>query len=293
MTNDKHPILVFGATGRQGGSVVNALLKHWRVRAFVRDATNPASVALRGAGVEVFAGSLDNSGAISAAMKNAYGVFIVLPGNLPAKDEVRYGTEIANIATSSGVAHLVYSSGASVGEKLTGVPRFDSKPRIEAYIRDLPIVSTMVRPMIFMDMLVRPGFGLDKGRLVSLIYPDQFMQLTAAEDIGKFVDAIFSDRARFAGQTLKIASDTVTGFELAAILSAVTGRQITYSRFPDRVLEENHDLGQMAESLKNGPLSEHADLALLRQINPEILSFRAWLTGSGCKTLDEAMAPAV
>lgn len=291
MTNDSQQILVFGATGRQGGSVVNALLKRWRVRAFVRNAANPASAALREAGVDLFSGSFDDRGAISAAMKNAYGVFIVLPGNLSAEDEVKYATEIANIATESGVAHLVYSSGASVGETLTGVARFDSKPRIEAYIRNLPIVSTIVRPMIFMDMLVRPGSGLDKGQLVSLMVPDKPIQLTAVEDIGKFVAAIFSDRPRFAGQTLKIASDTVTGVELAATLSAVVGRPIAYSRFADHVLEQNADLRQMAASLENGPLSEHADLTFLRQINPEILSFRAWLEGSGCKALGEALSP--
>jgi len=145
-------------------------------------------------GVDVLSGSLADTGAISAAMKDAYGVFIALPGNISAEDEVRYGTEIANIAINSGIAHLVYSSGASVGEKLTGVARFDFKPRIEAYIRKLPIVSTIIRPMIFTDMLVRPGSGLDKGQLVSFVSPDQPMQLTAVEDIGRTVATIFSDR---------------------------------------------------------------------------------------------------
>lgn len=208
------------------------------------------------------------------------------------EDELRYGNEIASIAIGSGVDHLVYSSGASVGEKSTGVARFDSKPRIEAYISNLPIVSTIVRPMIFMVMLVRSGSGLDKGQLVSLISPDQSMQLTAVEDIGRFVAAIFSDRQQFAGQTLKIASDTVTRLEMAATLSEVSGRPITYSRFPDRVLLQNPELRQMAASLENGPLSEHADLAILRQINPEILSFRAWLLGPGRKALDAALLPA-
>src|SRR5690606_8129120 len=105
----------------------------------------------------------------------------------------------------SGVAHFVYSSGASVGEKMTGVARFDAKPRIEAHIRSLPITSTIVRPMIFMEMLVKSGYGLDEGRYRFFLKPEQSMQLVAIDDIGKFVAAIFADRAQFGGRMLKLA----------------------------------------------------------------------------------------
>ena len=57
MTNDKHPILVFGATGRQGGSVARALLKAKRpVRALVLNTGSPAAIALQDAGVEIVPG---------------------------------------------------------------------------------------------------------------------------------------------------------------------------------------------------------------------------------------------
>lgn len=290
MTNDKHPILVFGATGRQGGSVAKALLKSNRaVRALVLDPREPASAALRDAGVELVPGSFEDTDVIRAAMKDAYGVFSVLPANLAAEEEERYGSSIADLAVESGVAHLVYSSGASVGDRLTGVARFDAKPRIEAHIRKLPVTATIVRPMIFMEMLVRPGFGLDKGRLLSLIKPDHSIQLTAVDDIGKFVAAMFADKARFGGVTLKIASDKVTGHELAAALTEVAGRTITYARFPDDVLAANADLAHMAKSLEDGPLAERVDLDTMREINPEILTFRTWLAGIGRKAFDEAL----
>jgi uncharacterized protein YbjT (DUF2867 family) len=290
MSDDKHPILVFGATGRQGGSVAKALLKaQWPVRAFVLDPTKPASIALRHAGVELVRGSFEDTDTIRAAMKDTYGVFSVLPGNLTAEEEERYGTSIADLAVQSGVAHLIYSSGASVGDELTGVARFDAKPRIEAYIRQLPVTATIVRPMIFMEMLVRPGFRLDEGRLFSLIRPDHSIQLTAVEDIGKFVASIFADAARFGGVTLKIASDRVTGHELGAIFSEVAGRPIAYARFPDEVLAANADLAHMAKSLEDGPLAERVDLNAMREINPELLSFHAWLAGTGRKALDEAL----
>jgi uncharacterized protein YbjT (DUF2867 family) len=289
--NEVHrPILVFGATGRQGGSVAKALLKVlWPVRAFVQDPFEPASVALREAGAELVQGSLEDADVIAAAMKDAHGVFSVMPANLSAEDEVRYGTRVADLAAKSRVDHFIYSSGASAGDEPTGVPRFDAKPRIEAYIRELPLTATIIRPMIFMEMLVRPGFGLDEGRLVSLIYRNHSIQLTAVQDIGRIVTAMFVDKARFAGKTLKIASDRVTGHELEAVFSEAAGRPINYFRFPDEVLASNADLAHMASSLQDGPLSEEVDLDLMREINPELVSLRAWLMGVGREKLEEAL----
>ena len=268
MTNSKQPILVFGATGRQGGSVANALLKAgWPVRALVLDSTKAASLQLRNAGVELVQGSFEETKVIRTAMKDAYGVFSVLPASLAAEDEVRHGISIADIAAETGINHFVYSSGASVGNELTGVPRFDAKPRIEAYIRQLDMTTTIIRPMIFMEMLVRPGFGLDEGRLVSLIRPDHSIQLTSVEDIGRFVAAVLADKSRFGGATLKIASDRLTGRELEVLLSEASGRPIRYERFPDDVLAANADLAHMAESLEGGPLAEQVDLELMREIS--------------------------
>nr|WP_244481573.1 NmrA family NAD(P)-binding protein [Rhizobium sp. Root1203] len=138
---------------------------------------------------------------------------------------------MANLAAESGVAHLVYSSGASVGEKPTGVPRFDAKPRIEAHIRALPVTATVVRPVIFMEMLARPGFELNEGRYVFFPRPDQSMQLVAVDDIGKFAAVIFADKMRFGGRTVRLASDTITGRELEEIFTEATRRPITYSGF--------------------------------------------------------------
>ncbi|WP_323718543.1 NmrA/HSCARG family protein [Paracoccus aminovorans] len=288
--DDKRPILVFGATGRQGGSFVKALLRAgWPVRALVLDATGTASLTLRDVGVTLVQGSFEDKDVIRSAMKDAYGVFSVLPGNLTADDEVRHGVAIADIAAETGIEHLLYSSGASAGDVLTGVPRFDAKPRIEAHVRALPITATIIRPMIFMEMLVRPGFGLDQGRLVSLIRRDQAIHLTAVEDIGKFAAAVFADKARFGGKTMKIASDRVTGRELELAFSEAAGRQITYERFPDEVLAANVDLAHMAKSLEDGPLSETVDLDAMRKINPELLSLRSWLAGSGRRGLEDAL----
>lgn len=291
MNEERRPILVFGATGQQGASVVQALLKaRWPVRALVRDVASANSIAIREAGAELAQGSFADIDGMRAAMQGTYGVFSVLPGTLTEEEEVQLGCLIADIASELGVTHFVYSSGASVGEKPTGVPRFDAKGRVEAHIRRLPMTSTIVRPMIFMEMLPKAAFGLNQGKFNFFLRPEQSMQLIAVEDIGKFVAAFFADKSRFGGETLRVASDLVTGDDLAAIFSEAANRPIAYARFTEDALAANPSFAQMSASIDSGPLSKHADLNLMREINPEILTFRSWLHGKGRDALQAALS---
>jgi len=289
MSEEKRSILVFGATGQQGGSVIAALISDgWPVRALVRDAGSAKSAALHSAGVQLFQGSFASTESIHEAMKGVYGVFSVQPSSPQAamygvsdEDEVRYGISIADIAAQSGVKHLVYSSTAAVSEGLTGMGHMDSKAAIEAHIRSLNMRATIVRPAAFMEMLLMPGFGLDKGCFNFFMEPDQPMQLIAVPDIGRIVSAIFSAPERFAGKAIEIASDTVTGNDLETAFSEAAGRKITYSRFSDEVLQGNEFLAKLTALNDSGRLAGKADLEALRKIHPGLQSFRSWLAGPG------------
>ncbi|TDK32183.1 NmrA/HSCARG family protein [Rhizobium deserti] len=294
MPTEKQPILVFGATGQQGGSVAAALSRSgWPVRAMVRELTAQKSEALRDAGVELVEGSFDDADAMRAAMNGAYGVFSVQPsspgGVVSDEDEVRYGTTIADLAVETGVKHLVYTSGSAAGDQPTGVAHYDTKAQIEKHIRTLPITSTIVRPSTFMELLLMPGFGLDQGHYTFFMHPERAIQVLAVEDIGKIVAAVFADPARFGGQTFEIASDTVSGLELQELFSEMAGRPIPYARFPDEVLAANPFLQKLAALVDDGRLAGHANLDQMRQINPELWSFKSWLQGPGRKTFEQAL----
>lgn len=286
MSYSDKKVLVFGATGQQGGSVVSSLLKAgWQVRALVRDPMAQKALALRASGVEVVQGDFADNESIRSAMKGIYGVFSVQPsspgGGISDEEEVRFGIAIADLALETGVRHLVYSSGGAVGGKLTGMGHFDSKAHIEAHIAALLITSTVIRPASFMEMLVMPGFGLEQGQFNFFVKREQPIQLLAVEDIGKFVAAIFADTQRFSGKTLDIASDVVTGQDLEALFSEAAGRPIHYSRFTDEVLAVHPFLQKLTELVDDGTLRGKADLDFCRSINPEIRSLRSWLAGTG------------
>ncbi|EKZ5285505.1 NmrA/HSCARG family protein [Klebsiella aerogenes] len=293
--NNSSLILVFGATGQQGGSVARALInKGWPVRVMVRNPSSPASLALRDAGAELVAGNFDDIEVMRGAMTGAYGVFSVQPsspgGTVTDDDEVRYGKTIASLASECGVQHLVYSSGGAVSDRPTGVAHFDTKAEIERHIHTLPIVSTIVRPATFMELLVMPGFGLDEGQFHFFMQPDGVMQVLAVEDIGKIVAAIYAQPERFKGKTFEIASDVVTGLQLQELFSAAAGRLITYSRFSDAVLTANPFLQKLTALADDGRLVGHASLEEMRQLNPQLQSFESWLAGNGRDAFERALA---
>ena len=295
MMNNSSLILVFGATGQQGGSVARALInKGWPVRVMVRNPSSPASLALRDAGAELVAGNFDDIEVMRGAMTGAYGVFSVQPsspgGTVTDDDEVRYGKTIASLASECGVQHLVYSSGGAVSDRPTGVAHFDTKAEIERHIHTLPIVSTIVRPATFMELLVMPGFGLDEGQFHFFMQPDGAMQVLAVEDIGKIVAAIYAQPERFKGKTFEIASDVVTGLQLQELFSAAAGRLITYSRFSDAVLTANPFLQKLTALADDGRLVGHASLEEMRQLNPQLQSFESWLAGNGRGAFERALA---
>ena len=289
MMSQNRTILVFGATGQQGGSVANALQSEgWQVKALVRDPNTDKANALADQGIELVRGNLADTQSMQTAMKGAYGVFSVQPSSgqgaasgVTDADEIRYGKVIADIAVANGVHHLVYSSANAVGPTKTGMGHFDTKSEIEAYVRGLNILSTIIRPSAFMEILTLPGMGLDKGEFAFFMRPDQSMQFIAVEDIGKIVAGIFADPAKFGSQTIEIAGDTVTGTELAKKLSQTAEHPIAYHRFPDSLLEENAFLDGLAKLIDQGRLAGNADIASLQTEFPGLLTMDEWLTGAG------------
>lgn len=288
-------VLVFGATGQQGGAVTTALRADgWSVRALVRNPDAPKSQDIASLDVEVLQGDFTDEASIRSAMTDVYGVFSVQPSSgqgaiygVSDDDEVRYGTAIADIAVQTGVRHFIYTSVNAAGPEKTGMGHFDSKSEIEAHVRSLDLPSTIIRPAGFMELLMLPGMGLDEDAYVSFLRPTQSGQVIAVRDIGKIVARIFSDPSRFVGQTIEIAGDELTGDSLQQSLSRAAGRPISYSRFPDAILKEDEFLRRLTELFDDGRLAGQADIAGLRKEFGHLLSFDEWLDGPG-KSLFEA-----
>ncbi|MFF0345140.1 NmrA/HSCARG family protein [Kribbella sp. NPDC004875] len=295
MTNINKTVVILGATGQQGGSVAAALRADgWVVRAVVRDPSGHRARSLSASGVETVRGDLGDPESLRAAFADAHGVFSVQPnsgqagGGVTNEDEVRFGTAVADIAERCGVAHLVYSSALTAGST-TGVDHLDTKSRIEAHVRKLDIASTIIRPATFMELLVTPEIGLDRGHLSFLMRPDQAMQFIAVRDIGRIVAAVFSSPESYAGRTMEIAGDALTGNALAGHLTQAAGRPISYSRLSTTLPAQDEVLSKLEALVDDGRLVGNANIDALRTEFPFLLCFDRWLAGPGAGPLDEAL----
>src|SRR5215467_6572883 len=133
MTNRDGVVLVTGATGRQGGSVLRHLQAQggWKLRALTRNPNEAAARRLVSEGVEVVKGDLEDIASLEGAVRGARAVYSVQDfWSVGAKREVRQGKNLADAAKKASVEHFVY---ASVGgaERNSGIDHWESKWEIE------------------------------------------------------------------------------------------------------------------------------------------------------------------
>ncbi|WP_433346816.1 NmrA/HSCARG family protein [Microtetraspora malaysiensis] len=280
------PILVTGATGRQGGAAaVRLLADGWPVRVLVRDPAAAAARELAAAGAELLQGDLDDPGSLKAAMAGAHGVFAVTPDDLDSEREVRRGRHLADAAAAAGIAHLVF---ASVGgaERGTGISYWESKWAIEQHIAALGLPATVLRPVRFMENHAIPGLGLGgisaDGVLRHLFAPDVPVQLIAVADIGAFAALAFADPATYLGQALELAGDELSPDATVRLIGRHLGRQITYQQVAGEELGLNEDASR-AFTAQRGLW--RADIPALRRRHPDLIDFPTWLNQGGADAI--------
>ena len=102
--SDKKIIAVIGATGAQGGSVINAILNdasnNFTARAITRDSTKPNAQKLKERGCEVVEADLSNKDSLQKAFEGAHGVFGVTDfwATMNPDIEISQGKNIADAA---------------------------------------------------------------------------------------------------------------------------------------------------------------------------------------------------
>lgn len=303
-------IAVCGATGKQGGSVVDALLARgggrFAVRGVSRNATSPKAKALASRGVELACADFDDPASLRRAFDGAHGAFCVTNfwQDADPSHEVRQAAALADACAAAGVRHAIWSTLEDTrvmsppGQRMPAigaysVPHFDGKGEADDLFRKSGVPTTFLRTSFFFDnFLPAAGLGLAPRRagpgqplVLSLPMPrGAKLAGIAVADIGGCAAGIFLDPDATIGKTIGIAGDHLSGEEYADAFSKVLRVDVSYEAVDVQTYRASGAPG--AEDMANmfqyyadfeAPFLAARDLAATRRLNPQLRSFEAWL----------------
>ena len=270
--SEKLSVLVIGATGNQGGAVVQALLpKGHTIRTLTRNPDSDAAKKLTDLGVEVMKGDFSDSDSLLKAATGMDTIYaMTTPFETGTEAEVKQGIAIADTAKKANVGHFIFGSVASADLK-TGIPHFDSKFEVEKHIAALGIPYTISAPVFFMDNYFSPWFlpAIKEGKVKLAMPSDRSLQQISVRNIGAFVAALVERREEVFGKRFDIAGDELTGDETAAIISKASDSKIEYEGFdPEYMRKDNEDFAKMFKWFDDVGYS--VDIEKLKEDYPEV-----------------------
>ncbi len=222
-------VTVFGATGAQSSPVVRQLLESGvAVKAVGRDAGK--IVQMFGGRAEAVSADLDDVASLQNAFQGADAAWLQLSFK---SDWPTFFLQLSNVleaAKTADLPRIVYTTGGTTTDNLPPIRFVESNRTASRQVLESGIPATVLRPTVYLQNLFAYA-GRDFPRGI-LSYPPldshRKMSWTAHEDQAKLAIAAMTSNAAI-GQTFDIASpQPVSGNELAALLSAKIGREITY-----------------------------------------------------------------
>ena len=167
-------LLITGATGKQGGAVVDSLLESpeaqkFTILAVTRNPDSPSAQKLKDRGVKIVTGNLNDVPAIFQNAKTVvdqpiWGVFSVqipIGKGATGQTEEAQGKGLVDGAVANGVKMFLYASVDRGGDEKspdnpTNIPHFISKYNIEKHLVEKAKAAEMdwciLRPVAYMDV---------------------------------------------------------------------------------------------------------------------------------------------
>ncbi|CAI7659725.1 unnamed protein product [Penicillium manginii] len=291
-------VLITGATGKQGGSVIQALLDQnadFEILAVTRDTSSNSAQRLqsKSSNIKLVQGNLDQVEDIficaqRVASSPIWGVFSVqvpVPGGSNHDAEEKQGKGLIDAALKHNVKFFLYSSvdrgGESSFESPTPIPHFISKHNIEHYLvrraKSSGMDWTILRPVAFMENFTPDFFGKVFTTSWKIAVKDKPLQLISTRDIGFFGAKAFLSPDHYKGKTLSLAGDELTFNQMTEIFNSKTGKNVpmTFEFVSKILMSMMKDLGYMFQWFYD--VGYGADISALKKTNPHLKDFKTWL----------------
>jgi uncharacterized protein YbjT (DUF2867 family) len=309
----KKIIVVFGATGAQGGGLVRAILNdpnsEFAVRAFTRNPDSEKAKELARMGAELVKGDIDDAPSVYRALKGAYGGYFVTfywAHFSPEKEHAEAAT-YAHAAKDARLKHVIWSTLEDVRDYVSleddrmptlrekyKVPHFDGKGESDKLFTEAGVPTTFLRASFYWDNFIFFGSGPKKGEdgklYLTLPIGESPMAGIAGEDIGKCAYGILKKGSTMIGKTIGVAGEQLTGDQMADALGKALGKEVKYNKISPATYRAfgfpgADDLGNMFqfydEFAEN--LNKVRDVKRSKELNPSLQSFDQWLRNNASR----------
>lgn len=252
-------IAVTGATGGQGGSVINALLSlpnsPYTIRGITRNTNSAAAKALSAKGVSLVTADLNDEASLVAAFTGAHAIYAVTdffePFNAGGPEhaktvEYAQGVNMARAALQTPtLEHYIWSTlpdAATISDGKHQVPHFESKVAIDAFIKSQPALlakTTFLWITFYAANLLypifTPAFLKPAGTYAWLLPSPPSMQLSSVGDhrvnVGIMVRGILSNPAKtLRGKYVLGRVEILTSQQYLDLWAKVTGKTAQFIR---------------------------------------------------------------
>ncbi|KAJ7496337.1 NAD(P)-binding protein [Mycena galericulata] len=245
-------ITIFGATGTQGSSVLQAVLADGKYtpRAVSRNVESAASKALIAKGVEVVQANLFDKESVKKAIQGSEVVFgitnfwdpSVFPADPTGKGEIVQGKNLVDAVKEVGIKFYIWSSLPNATKESNGlythVHHLDNKAQIAEYLAASGVPHVVLLTGWFLENLWNFGALQKTDTGYSIPVPkygpnDKQSATWVARDLGRVVVALLANYADPAkgvlGKTYPVVSTTFTYPQLAAAIAKAIGKEVTFS----------------------------------------------------------------
>ncbi|KMS90155.1 MULTISPECIES: NmrA/HSCARG family protein [Streptomyces] len=311
--SEKKIIAVTGATGSQGGSVARSILADrdsaFAVRAITRNPASPAARELAALGAELVRADFHDEPTVHKAFEGAHGAFLVTDfwaHGSAAKETEEIGV-LVRAAEAAGLRHVIWSTLEDTRELLPlddqrmpvlqekyNVPHFDAKGAGNKLFTEAGVPTTFLNTTFFFQGFLDaflPKRAEDGVLTVTMPFEDgKLLSGVDVADIGRTAHALLKGGERFVGRTVGLAGDHLTGAQYAEKLGAAIGepvrfRSVPYDVFRSLDIPAAEEIANMFQYYGDfdREFTGTRDLDRLREINPELRSFDAWLAENASK----------
>ncbi|KAJ2369648.1 hypothetical protein H4S02_001266 [Coemansia sp. RSA 2611] len=248
-------VVVFGATGHQGGSVLRALADDaaYHVRAVTRSTTSDKvlELALLHPRVEWVEADVSSAASVARAVANAHVVFGMTQYTeaLASSHELAHGKRIVDACVSANVEFLVFSTLPSAQAISSGecahVRHFEDKHRIYEYLRTQQTIRwAAVQPAVYLQNIPASARWDDQGGQNELVFgffgdaQRKLPYIDVSRDFGSVVRYVIERPDEFNGQCVPAVSGYFSPQEIVDAFVRVSGVRASVVEVPLEVVPD-------------------------------------------------------